>query len=43
MLIAYFNVIVHESAGISEVGVFGVDVGQFDGNQVVNLKRNSGN
>lgn len=43
MLISYFYVIVHEAAGVSEVGVFGVDVGQLNGNQIVNLKRNSEN
>lgn len=43
MLSAHFNVIVHEAAGISEVGVFGVDVGQLNGHQVVNLKGNSEN
>lgn len=43
MLIPYFYVIVHEAAGISKVGVFGVDVGQLNSNQVVNLKRYSEN
>ncbi len=41
MLISYFYVIVHEAAGISKVGVLGVDIGELNGNQVVNLKRNS--
>lgn len=43
MLLPYFYVIVHEAAGISKVGVFSVYVGQLNGNQVVNLKRNSEN
>lgn len=43
MLISYFYVIVHESAGVRKVRVLSVDVGQLDGNQVVNLKRNSEN
>lgn len=38
IVIAYFYVIVHEATGISKVRVFGVDVGQLNRNQVVNLK-----
>lgn len=40
-LLAYFYVVVHEAAGIRKVGVLGVDVCQLDGDQVVNLERNS--
>lgn len=40
-LIAYFYVVVHEAAGICKVRVLGVDVCQLDGDQVVNLERNS--
>lgn len=40
-LIAYFYVVVHEATGICKVGVLGVDVCQLDGDQVVNLERNS--
>lgn len=37
----YFYVVVHEAAGVRKVGVLGVDVCQLDGDQVVNLGRNS--
>lgn len=43
MLISHFYVIVHETTGIGKVGVFGVDIGQLNSNQVVNLKINSKN
>lgn len=36
---AYLYVVVHEAACISKVGVLGVDIGQLNGNQVVDLKR----
>lgn len=36
---AYLYVVVHEAACISKVRVFGVDIGQLNGNQVVDLKR----
>ena len=39
MLNSYFYVIVHEATGVSEVGVFSVDIGQLDGHKVMNLKR----
>lgn len=38
-LITYLNVVVHEPACISKIRVLGVDVGQLNGNQVVDLKR----
>lgn len=38
-MIAYLDVVVHEAAGISKIRVLGVDVGQLNGNQVVDLKR----
>lgn len=36
-LASYLDVIVHEATGIGKVGVLGVDIGQLNGNQVVNL------
>lgn len=39
MLISHLYVIVHEPAGISKVRVFGVDICQLNGNQVVDLKQ----
>lgn len=38
-MIAYLYVVVHEAAGIGKIRVLGVDVGQLNGNQVVDLKR----
>lgn len=40
IVMAYLDVIVHEAAGVSKIRVLGVDVGQLDRNQVVDLKRN---
>jgi len=37
--ISYFQVIVHEATGISKIRVFGVDIGQLNSNQVMNLQR----
>ena len=36
--LSYLYVIVHEATGIGKVRVLGVDIGQLDSNQVVNLK-----
>lgn len=38
--ISYLYVIVHEATCISKIRVFGVDVSQLNGNQVVDLRRN---
>lgn len=43
MMISYFYVIVHKATGVSKVGVFGVDIGQFYSNQVMYLKIKSEN
>lgn len=40
MLIAYLDVVVHEAACVGKIRVFGVDVGQLDGHQVVDLNLN---
>ena len=34
----YLYVVVHEATGISKVRVLGIDVGQLNGNQVVDLR-----
>lgn len=40
-MIAYLYVVVHEAACVSKIRVLGVDVGQLNGNQVVDLRRRS--
>lgn len=32
-------VVIHDPTGVCEVGMLGVDVGQFDGNQVMDLRQ----
>lgn len=34
----HLDVVVHDPAGVCEVGVFGVDVRQLNGNQIVDLQ-----